>query len=123
MPDGLEQLSMSNEKRPDEEFSVVEGKKKKNRPGMAGYLKRLIPSKAIIDFVFKEDFDGDGLEEAVVGYTELIPFPPETSVVWVKSEGTEFKHALLLPEHDGREVHAGIFDNAAAVDTDNDGLP
>ncbi len=123
MPDGLEQLSMSNEKRPDEEFSVVEGKKKKNRPGMAGYLKRLIPSKAIIDFVFKEDFDGDGLEEAVVGYTELIPFPPETSVVWVKSEGTEFKHALLLPEPDGREVHAGIFDNAAAVDTDNDGLP
>ena len=114
---------MSNEERPDESFPVGTNKKKKNGSGMTGYLKKLIPPKAIIDFVFKEDFDGDGLEEAVVGYTELIPFPPETSVVWLKSEGEELKHVMLLPEPDGKDAHAGVFDDAAAVDTDNDGLP
>lgn len=90
---------------------------------MTGYLKKIIPARAIIDFVFKEDFDGDGLEEAVVGFTQLIPFPPETLVVWLKPEGEEFRHVMLLAEAGKRDVHNGIFDNAAAVDTDNDGRP
>ena len=115
---------MSNEKRPGESFPVgSNNKKKKNNSGMTGYLKKLIPSKAIIDFVFKEDFDGDGLEEAVVGYTELMPFPPESSVVWLKFEGMELKHIKLLPEAGRQDAYNGVFDNAAAVDTDNDGLP
>lgn len=114
---------MSDEKGPDAASPVKKDRKTKNGQGMTGYLKRLIPSKAIIDFVFKEDFDGDGLPEAVVGYTELVPFPPETTIVWLKTEGTELKHVVLLPEGERNETHGGIFDNAAAVDTDNDGLP
>lgn len=116
---------MSNEKRPDESFTAeTDKKKKKSGSGMTGYLKKLIPSKAIIDFVLKEDFDGDGSEEAVVGYTELIPFPPETSVVYLKNAWVEFKHVMLLPDPNLTGVHTGsIFDNVAAADTDCDGLP
>ncbi|NJD04537.1 MAG: VCBS repeat-containing protein [Ruminiclostridium sp.] len=124
VPMDWEQLSMSNEKGPDEPFPVETNKnKKKSKPGMTGYLEKLIPSKAIIDIVLKEDFDGDGLEEALVAYTELIPFPPETSVVWLKSEGAELRHIVLLPEPGRMDAHSGIFDNAVAADTDNDGLP
>lgn len=114
---------MSDEKRPGDVSPA--GKDKKNRSGqsMAAYIKKLIPSKAIIDFVYKEDFDGDGMEEALVGYTELIPFPPETSVIWVKAEGEDLSHVKLMPDIGRGAEQGGVFDNAAVADTDGDGLP
>lgn len=106
---------------------MCEGKKpttRKKGPGMAGYMKKLMPSGAIVDFVFKEDFDGDGTDEAVIGYTEFMPFPPESSVVYLKHNGNEYKHTMLLSSIKPEEKYnCGIFDNAVSADTDNDGRP
>jgi hypothetical protein len=97
---------------------------KKNKSGMYGYLKKLIPSGAIIDFVFYEDFDGDDVKEAVVGFTEFIPFPPESSVVYLKNTNNELKHIELLSSLLSEEsINYGIFDNVAIADLDNDEYP
>lgn len=99
-------------------------KEKKNKSGIYGYLKKIIPSSAIIDFVFYEDFNGDGIREAVVGFTEFIPFPPESFVIYLKNSGSELKHIEMLSTLLKEGSHnCGIFDNIAIADLDNDDIP
>lgn len=96
---------------------------KKNKPGMYEYLKRLIPSGATINFVFNEDFNGDGLKEALVGFTQFIPFPPESSIVYLENSENGFKHYELLSKLLNEGGSCGIYDNAGIADLNKDGLP
>ncbi len=43
--------------------------KNKDAGSLAKYVKQLIPKDAMVVFLFKEDFDGDGQPETIVGYT------------------------------------------------------
>lgn len=100
------------------------GGNRKTGSGMSDYVKEIIPEGAVLDFIFYEDFDGDGIKEAIIGFTEFLPFPPESSVLYIRSSGECYKHEELLSSNNHTDIRSfGIFDNAAAEDTDGDGLP
>jgi hypothetical protein len=108
--------------------------KKKNKKSMkkrkAGKSRRLseyvasqLSEGAVVDFIFYEDFDGDGQKEAVIGVTRFAPFPPDSAVLIVKAgENGGFGHEwFVLQETPYGCEQAGVIDNAAAADTDGDG--
>lgn len=99
-------------------------KKGKRKPGknMAAYVKAMIPSGAVLDFVFKEDFDGDGKGEGIVGFTEFTPFPPESSVVYIKNGPEGFVHEdLFIHANEPGLCSYGITDEAVLEDVNGDG--
>lgn len=92
--------------------------------GFSEYAGKLVPVGAILNFIFFEDFDGDGAKEAFIGFTEFAPFPPESSVLYIKPAEEGYAHKWLLPSGGiVRERLPGIYANAAAADTDGDGRP
>lgn len=100
---------------------------KKRRVGrslrLSEYVKSQMPEGAVVDFIFFEDFDGDGEKEAVIGVTRFAPFPPDSAVMIVRTErdrgiGHEW-FVLQEPPHGCEQT--GVIDNAAAADTDGDG--
>jgi hypothetical protein len=95
----------------------------KQNGGFSEYAEKLIPDGAVMDFIFYEDFDGDGVREAFIGFTEFSPFPPESSILYIKPSEKGYSHKWLLPGSRNHEGCPGIYDNAAAVDTDGDGKP
>jgi hypothetical protein len=102
------------------------GKKSRKKSGcrMSGYIRRHIPEGAVIDFIFQEDFDRDGQMEAVVGYTEFSPFPPESSIIYFKQLDDDYKYTELLSNKSQIIFSdSGIYDNAAVVDLNGDGIP
>lgn len=101
---------------------MKENEEKNN--GLSAYAGQLIPGGAVVDFIFLEDFDGDGAREAFIGFTEFTPFPPESSILYIKPLEEGYAHKWLFP--DGNPVCdgcPGIFENASAGDTDGDGRP
>jgi len=109
-----------------------EGKKPKppgkinaeNEQHISEYAAALIPQGAIIDFVFYEDFNGDGMKEAIVGFTRYTPFPPESAVFLIYKVQKGIEHCWLS-ETDGSftSENCGTYDNAVVADTDGDGRP
>lgn len=98
--------------------------KKNDSAGFSEYAWKLIPEGAVLNFVFHEDFDGDGVREAFAGFTEFSPFPPETTILYIKPVEEGYIHKFLyLPDNTNYEGCPGIYDNAAAADTDGDGRP
>ncbi len=89
---------------------------------MSEYAAAQLPNSAVIDFVFHEDFNADGLKEAVVGFTQFIPFPPESAVLLVNRTPEGFRHSWLSAT-DTAAAPQGTFDNAVVTDTNGDGRP
>lgn len=89
---------------------------------MSEYAAAQLPDGAVIDFVFHEDFDADGLKEAVVGFTQFTPFPPDSAVLLVHRTSDGLEHNWLSAA-EGSCLSQGIFDNAVAADTNGDGRP
>ncbi len=108
---------------PHKKLPENEGAEKQSG-GLSEYAAKLIPEGAVMDFVFYEDFDGDGAREAFIGFTEFSPFPPESSILYIKPSDDGYSHKWLLPRDSGIcEGCPGIYENAAAADTDGDGRP
>lgn len=98
--------------------------KKNESGGFSEYAGKLIPRGAVLNFIFHEDFDGDGIREVFAGFTEFSPFPPETSILYIKPIEQGYTHKWLLQSGTGNyEGCPGIYDNAFAADTDGDGRP
>jgi len=94
----------------------------KNEESMSEYAAAQISEGAVIDFVFYEDFDSDGLKEAVVGITRFTPFPPDSAVLLVHKTSNGIEHNWLsTAEKSAAPDRCGIYDNAVAADTDGDG--
>lgn len=95
-----------------------------NEQRMSEYAAAQIPDGAVIDFVFYEDFDADGLKEAVVGFTRFTPFPPDSAVLLIHKTSNGMEHSWLsATEGSAASERCGIYDNAVAADTDGDGRP
>ncbi|HEX2944855.1 MAG TPA: VCBS repeat-containing protein [Clostridia bacterium] len=94
------------------------------KKSMSEYASSYIPSGAIIQFIFYEDFDNDGIKEAIIGFSRFSPFPPDSAILLIKSQDGEFRH-IWVPMSDNAALpdQSGIIDSAAAADTDNDGIP
>jgi len=91
---------------------------------LSEYITSQLPEGAVVDFIFYEDFDGDGDKEAVIGVTRFAPFPPDSAVMIVKAgKNGEIGHDWFMFRESppGCEL-PGVIDSAAAADTDGDGL-
>jgi hypothetical protein len=91
---------------------------------LSEYITSQLPEGAVVDFIFYEDFDGDGMKEAVIGVTRFAPFPPDSAVMIVragKDGGIRHDWFLFRESPQGYE-QPGVIDSAAAADTDGDGL-
>lgn len=99
-------------------------KKKAAKKGlhMSEYAAAQLPNGAVIDFVFLEDFDADGMKEAVVGFTRFTPFPPDSAVLFIRKTEDGMVHGWLSA-NESSTVYEGIFDNAVAADVNGDGRP
>ena len=95
-----------------------------NGLSVSDYAAAHIPEGSVVDFVFYEDFNSDNINEAVIGITHFAPFPPESAVMLVQSDGKKLRHSWLSIA-DIRTAHEcpALFDNAVAADTDGDGKP
>lgn len=114
-----------NTKKNDLHKKPAENKSPERKSGgFSEYAAKLIPEGAILNFIFYEDFDGDGIKEAFAGFTEFSPFPPESLILYIKPVEEGYTHKWLLP-YDSRSYEGcpGIYDNASAADTDGDGRP
>lgn len=91
---------------------------------ISDYVSSLIPDGAVIDFVFLEDFNNDGRKEAVIGYTQFTPFPPESAVLMISKNVDGFTHKWIVNDRPRFCPDVCVtFDNAVVADTDGDGLP
>lgn len=99
-------------------FSVHE------KAGMASFARQLVPEDAYINFIYREDFDGDRIAEAVIGYTstEQDSFIQRFTVIYISQVGQFFNHGEVLTTVDSDEFY-GFFDGAYVADTNGDGLP
>jgi hypothetical protein len=114
----MSKKSENDGKKPKTIKKVTQG----NEDNMSEYVSALIPDGAIIDFVFYEDFDADGLKEAIVGFTKFTPFPPESSILLIRKTPQGMQHEwLFAAEGPTASERCGIYDNAVAADTDGDG--
>jgi hypothetical protein len=99
-------------------------KRTRKKKSMSEFALSRIPSSAVIQFIFYEDFDNDGIKEAIIGFSRFSPFPPDSAILLIKRQEEEFKHIWLpLTDNPALPDQTGILDNAAAADTDNDGTP
>ena len=98
------------------------GRKKTKKHRLSEYTSAQLPAGSVIQFVFYEDFDNDGRKEAVIGITRFSPFPPDSAVILVKEKEDSFEHSWIHFSDHACTV-CGIIDNAAAADTDGDGVP
>lgn len=101
-----------------------EKKSSGNELRMSEYAAAQITEGAVIDFVFYEDFDADGLKEAVIGFTRFTPFPPDSAVLLIHKTPNGMEHSWLSTTDDPYEMDCcRTYDNAVAADTDGDGKP
>lgn len=99
------------------------GKRTGKKKSMSEYAASWIPNGAVIQFIFYEDFDNDGIKEAIIGFSRFSPFPPDSAILLIKYREEELTH-IWLPLTDSTSLdQTGIIDNAAAADTDCDGIP
>lgn len=99
-------------------------KKTLKKKSISEYAASRIPNGAVIQFVFYEDFDNDGVKEAIIGFSRFSPFPPDSAILLIKCQGEEYKHTWMpLTENVPLSDLTGLIDNAAAADTDGDGVP
>lgn len=97
-------------------------KKTERKRRLSEYTTAQLPAGSVIQFVYYEDFDNDGQKEAVIGITRFSPFPPDSAVILVKEKEGSFDHSWIhFSDH--ACAACGIIDNAAAADTDGDGVP
>ena len=112
-------------KNPDKIDKPKSTKKRKacKSPRMSQYVFSQLPEGAVVDFIFYEDFDNDGKKEAVIGVTRFAPFPPDSAVLIVREGKDGIGHGwFMFSESANGNEQAGVIDNAAAADTDGDGL-
>lgn len=97
-------------------------KKTEKKQRLSEYISAQLPTGAVPQFVYYEDFDNDGRREAVIGITRFSPFPPDSAIIFVEEKKDSFDH-IWLRFSDQDSPSCGIIDNASAVDTDGDGVP
>lgn len=108
---------LDNAKRVDMEKKNT-GKKQR----LSEYVMGQLPAGAVVEFVFCGDLDNDGQQEAVVGITRFLPFPPDSAVMVIKKRQSGIDHGWVsFPDTAVRPC--GVFDNAAMADIDGDGMP
>ncbi len=91
---------------------------------LSKYAEAQIPQGAVIDFVFYEDFNADGLKEAAIGITRFTPFPPDSAVLLIHRSVDGMVHNWLsASEGTSAAEHPGTHDNADVADMDADGRP
>ena len=95
---------------------------------IAQYIRKLVPQLAEINFLYQEDFDGDGQNEIIIGYTNQEHFPPISSVIIIKYNGEKLKHQCILTNtnnpdslYDESAGIEGIIDCGFVADTNGDG--
>lgn len=103
----------------------MSGKKRNGQnTRLSSYAKAVIPKGAIIQFVFSEDIDNDGIKEAIIGISLFSPFPPDSGILIIKRNEKSFEHMWLsLPDKQSGALQSGLLDNAFVADTDKDGIP
>ncbi len=97
-------------------------KRTERKRRLSEYTSEQLPAGSVIQFVYYEDFNNDGQKEAVIGITRFSPFPPDSAVILVKEKEDSFDHSWIHFS-DRACAACGIIDNAAAADTDGDGVP
>jgi len=103
---------------------ATEKEKMTSEKSMSEYAATQLPDGAVVDFVFCEDFNGDGIKEAVVGFTRFTPFPPDSAVLFIYRTANTLEHNWLSVTQGASETQVcGTHDNAAAADTNGDGKP
>lgn len=91
--------------------------------GASEYIKTLVNDNKRIAFIFKEDFDGDGSDEILIGLDIGEGFQTVCKLLYVFYENNEWRHIWLLStmyEDDTSLYHAygvGIYDSVYAADT------
>ncbi|MDA8097539.1 MAG: hypothetical protein RDV00_02660 [Clostridia bacterium] len=101
--------------------------------GTSEYIRELLPENVEVNFIFREDFDGDGRNELVLGYSFAEPEQQaglQFEVLCLAPCPHGFTRGLVLSTVPGAdplygeddEIH-GVFDAAYAVDTNGDGRP
>jgi hypothetical protein len=121
----VETVRNAMRKKSEGDGSKPESQKKKignKERCMSEYTAAQLPTGAVIDFVFHEDFNSDGQKEAAVGFTQFIPFPPESAVLLVNRTPEGFNHNWLSAAGESA-ASQGMFDNAVVADTNGDGRP
>lgn len=95
-----------------------------NERRMSEYAAAQMPKGSVVDFVFYEDFDADGINEAAIGFTRFTPFPPDSAVLLINETQSGMEHSWLsaIAGSSASEC-CGTYDNAVAADTDGDGRP
>lgn len=100
-------------------------KKGRNRDQrISEYIDAQIPKGAVIDFIFYEDFNADGVNEAAIGFTRFTPFPPDSAILLMQKSNGKMEHSWLTAAESAPAPESfAVFDNAYASDTDGDGWP
>ncbi|MTI83118.1 MAG: VCBS repeat-containing protein [Firmicutes bacterium] len=88
-----------------------------------GYIKDIIPEGAQIQFVFHEDFNGDGKDEAVIVYSNSVKSHTYTYVLYAEMLNNSFKHHWLISETTQKDYHIHTIIDAYAVDLTGDKRP
>jgi hypothetical protein len=79
-------------------------------------------SVELIDFILVKDFNGDGADEIMIGYTSArINALSGLTVLYAQRENNIFTCRTIYPEHD--EDHGALCHGAFAEDTNGDGKP
>lgn len=93
---------------------------------ISDYVKKLIPDEADILFIFEEDFDGDGINEIIIGYTTWES--GASTVLWVHPNKPQHL-CILSTDYETKALYGteddiiGVVDGAHAMDTNGDGKP
>lgn len=112
------------ENKNGDETKITDKKEALGEQRISDYVLSLIPNGALINFVFFEDFNNDGQKEAIIGYTQFSPFPPDSAVLMISKASDGFSHSWIVNEKSCHCPEVCVtFDNAAVADTDGDGLP
>jgi hypothetical protein len=102
---------------------------------MTDYVKKLLPKNALAEYIISEDFNNDGLEDLLLGYTVYHPYPPLSRIIIISRDrfGDEkhdnaickagFTYNELFSADGRNKAGYCIIDNIIKSDIDGDGTP
>lgn len=90
-------------------------------PEMSAYIESIIPKERYLKFIFLEDFNGDGRDEAIIGYSVHDEAYADLYVKYIFDRGTGYDQQDVLCTGEGD--WNGAYDCAYTGDTNGDGRP
>lgn len=85
------------------------------------YVRNIVPETALIQYVFYEDFNGDGENEAIVVYSTYAESGINTCVFYAEWIKDSYKHRWLVPGETTENYGNHSISDAYAVDLTGDG--